>query len=539
MFMKKENIQFIIDDSIDQVIAEHRDELASDYVKHIEKSFPELHGDLVKLAKFAILSVRGGYSPTKKLEQLSGLLKMDPDLDPRYSGDTHGVRLYIDHLIDDNKLAGQAKRWYQSTIDQLLKKNYTIPRKKRERKFKKYLKDRQKENIQKIVDQVISENIDFLIETTNYPIRQSFNMAIPDDIMELAKILNNSGHELYVVGGAVRDAILGKTPKDYDIATDAKPDRILTILSQHPEYRTLEIGKSFGIINVITPDGNEYELATFREDIGKGRRPDAVEFTTIENDVKRRDLTINALFYDISKHEIVDYVGGINDLKKGLVRAVGNPVERFDEDRLRILRVIRFAARMGAGLDKATENAIKSNNSLDGVSAERIRDEFIKSIASAKSVIALHALYDSFNLWDQIFPKLKINSWYRDTKNVPVQLALLLRDNDPKTLSKKLNDIKYGTVETRQIVFLNLFQTLSPGNAFALKKLYKSTNLSPEDLLEFASLNGTPIEKMVKAFIKFEPSVNGQEVMDQGFKGAEIGKEIERRETENFTSLLK
>lgn len=207
-------------------------------------------------------------------------------------------------------------------------------------------------SIERLIEEIVLEQLqkssNLLFEEVRMPLR----MDLPADMVKLAKIIHSAGHELYVVGGAVRDALLGKEPKDYDVATDAQPEKILQILARHPEYKTLEIGKSFGIINVITPEGNEYEVATFREDIGKGRRPDAVAFTTIENDVKRRDLTINALFYDIAKGEVVDFVGGIEDIKNGVVRAVGDPTERFDEDRLRILRVIRFAARMGAGMDE-------------------------------------------------------------------------------------------------------------------------------------------------------------------------------------------
>lgn len=541
--MEKKDVQYLIEELVEQALLEHRDELAKDYVNHIKKNYPELHNDLVKLAKFSVASVRGGHPPTEKVQQLSALLKADPDLDPRTSADTHGVRLYIDYLIDDNKLAGQSKRWYQSTLDQMLKKYYTIPRKKRERKFKKYLqkkqseksKSTQTESLRRLIDEIITENFNFLSES----VRKPFNMVIPDDIKRLSQIFTKAGHELYVVGGAVRDAVLGKRPKDYDVATDANPDRILEILSQFPEIKTVETGKAFGVINIITPKGNEYEIATFRKDIGKGRRPDAVEFTTIENDVKRRDLTINALFYDINSQEIVDLVGGLEDLKKGVVRAVGDPSERFDEDRLRILRAIRFAARMGSGLEETTEKAILANNSLQGVSPERIRDEFLKSIISAKSVRALYALYDTFDLWKQILPGLSINKWYHETKNIPVQLALLTRDNSSKLLSKKLNELKYSAVETRDIVFLNMFQELSPENAYTLKKLWKPTKLSPADLEEFAKLNGSPDMKLVKAFIQYEPSVSGQELMDQGFKGREIGQELERRETELFIKLIK
>lgn len=111
-------------------------------------------------------------------------------------------------------------------------------------------------------------------------VRKPFKMTLPPDMVKLAQIIHGAGHELYVVGGAVRDALLGKKPKDYDVATDATPEKILQILSQHPEYKTLEIGKSFGIINVITPEGNEYELATFREEtyVGGESKEDFAKF---------------------------------------------------------------------------------------------------------------------------------------------------------------------------------------------------------------------------------------------------------------------
>lgn len=397
----------------------------------------------------------------------------------------------------------------------------------------------QKHNLNRLIESIVEQTILSSHKgLLNEEVRQPFKMKLPPDMIRLAQIIHGAGHELYVVGGAVRDALLGKEPKDYDVATDAKPEKILQILSQHPEYKTLEIGKSFGIINVITPEGNEYEVATFREDIGKGRRPDAVAFTTIENDVKRRDLTINALFYDIAKGEVVDFVGGLEDIKNGVVRAVGNPTERFDEDRLRILRVIRFAARMGAGMDEGTENAILQDNSLTGVSAERIRDEFLKSINSAKSVKALYALYDTFDLWSQIFPELKINSWYHDTKNIPVQLALLLRDSDPQVLTKKLNNLKYSVNEIRQTAFLVMLQNLQPETAYQLKKLFFTSGLAESDLEEFAKLSGKPDIKLLKAFNKYQPSVKGEELMNLGFKGRELGQELQRRETEIFKSLL-
>ena len=205
-------------------------------------------------------------------------------------------------------------------------------------------------------------------------------LNIPSDIKKLYKLFKKNGKQLYVVGGAVRDAILGKSPKDFDLTTDAKPDEVLKI-AQQGGFKTIEVGKSFGVVVV-----GGHEIATFRKDIGKGRRPDAVDFTDIRGDVMRRDLTINALFYDMGRSEIVDLVGGIKDLKKKQVRAVGEPSQRFDEDPLRKLRAVRFAGSVGGKMHKDTWNALVKNPSLSGISGERVRDEFIKGIKKAVSV---------------------------------------------------------------------------------------------------------------------------------------------------------
>lgn len=535
--MRSKKLKTLVEEIVHDVLNEDRQDIADDYVASMKKRHPELHDELVKQAEFAIQSVRNGYLPSDKIISINNMLNLEDDLDPRDSGDTHGVRLYIDHMVnqedpeDGGEFSGKVKRWYQQTLDALLKKVYS------ESTIKEYndaTKSAVVELVQKTLMGTISENPFTLKEE----VRQPFVMKLPSDLMRLADIFTLNNFELYVVGGAVRDALLGKDPKDYDVATNAKPDQVLAMLARHPQYKTLEVGKSFGVINVITPDGEEYEVATFRSDIGKGRRPDAVEFTTIEQDVKRRDLTINALFYDIAKQEVVDYVGGIEDLRRGLVRAVGSASERFDEDRLRILRAIRFAARMGAGLDNETEEAILKDNSLQGVSPERIRDEFLKSVKSAKSVQALMRLYDGFNLWKQVLPGLRINNWYQETKNVPVLLALLLRDNNPKSLGKKLNQLKYNVIETRQIVFLVMLQNLNPENAYQLKKLWKATRLPDEALEEFARLGNQPKMQLVKAFNKYQPSVSGKDLLAQGLKGRELGQELERLETEEFKKLM-
>lgn len=382
------------------------------------------------------------------------------------------------------------------------------------------------EAVQHLVHKVLSEEV-----------RKKMDISLPSDLLAISDMFKKSGKQFFLVGGAVRDAIMGKDPKDLDIATDAQPDDVVSILNQNPNFKILEVGKAFGVVKVITPEGNEYEIATFRRDIGKGRRPDAVEFSTMDQDAARRDLTMNALYYDIERGEIVDHVGGLEDIEKGVVRTVGYPHERFEEDRLRILRAIRFAARMGNGLDPSTAQAIKDNNSLVGVSGERIRDEFIKGIKSAKSVPMFYHMISEFDLWPQIFPGLNVSRDFKDTKNVPVALGILLRNNDWKLLSSKLNALKYPSDEVSQITFFSMFKGLAVQNAVKLKKLFKNSRLGNEDLLEFSKLIGVPEARLVAAFIRYEPSITGTELQAQGLSGKELGQEMERRETEIFRSL--
>jgi len=373
--------------------------------------------------------------------------------------------------------------------------------------------------------------------------RIKFDLPIPQDIQQIKDVFKKNGFKLYVVGGAVRDAILGKTPKDYDLATDAVPDKVEEIMAK-AGFRTLPTGKAFGVINVFTDQG-EYEIATFREDLSGGRRPDAVSFTDIEGDVKRRDLTINALFYDIDTHEIVDLVGGVQDIKNGVVRTVGAPEDRFGEDRLRIMRAIRFAGRFGNELDPATDAALKKDASLEGISGERIRDEFIKGIKSAKSQKHFLEMLDKYNLFDWIFKGLNVNkdfiarlgSYNHD--DYIVLLATLLKNNNLDVLKKKLNELKYTAEEVKAITFLIAMLKLDVDTAVTLKKAEQHAGVSQDQIRDFCGKENVP-SQLLDAFEQFRLTVSGPEVMDKmGLKpGPELGKAIQKIETDNFKKLL-
>lgn len=369
--------------------------------------------------------------------------------------------------------------------------------------------------------------------------RIKFNLPVPKDILMIKNVMVKNGHKLYLVGGSVRDAILGKTPKDYDLATDAVPDVVIGLLKGKPFVKNiLETGKAFGVVNVIT-DSDEYEIATFRNDLGSGRRPDSVEFTSIDQDVKRRDLTINALFYDIDAGEIVDLVGGVDDLKKGIVRTVGKPEDRFGEDRLRVMRAVRFAARFGSNLDRDTDMALRNDSSLDGISGERIRDEFLKSIKSAKSVVHLFKMYRQYDLLKWIFGTLHVDmAGVLEERDPIVLIANLLKKNNPDIVNKELNELKYTWVEVSKIVFLLRMLNFKPELVLRYKKSEIVSKIEPNELISFAKINGLDM-KMINAFIQFKLTVTGDEMMAKGMKpGPEMGRAIEQAEFERFKKYL-
>lgn len=385
-----------------------------------------------------------------------------------------------------------------------------------------------KSNIRKILRE------DFIRED-----RIKLNVPVPEDIKQIKDVFVKNGHKLFIVGGAVRDALLGKTPKDYDLATDAVPDKVEEIMNK-AGFKTLPTGKAFGVINVFT-DSDEYEIATFRKDIGSGRRPDSVEFTNIETDVKRRDLTINALFYDIDTGEVVDLVGGVNDLKRGIVRTVGAPADRFGEDRLRILRAIRFAGRFGSQLEPDVDAALKKDNSLEGVSPERIRDEFIKGIKTAKSTEHFLMLIEKYKLWDGIFPGIKVNKKFIESNDPILVIATLMIGNDSKVISKRLNKLTFSNEENKAITFLVKFSAFNNLNDLVqMKGLFNNSGVNDDQLIEFNRFNNILTQKVVDAFISFKLTVTGDQVKSElGIgDGPEVGLAIKKKEIENFKRLL-
>ena len=204
-------------------------------------------------------------------------------------------------------------------------------------------------------------------------------IELPAEVKKIISVLEDAGYEAYAVGGCVRDSLFGQTPHDWDITTSAEPQAVKSLFN-----RTIDTGLQHGTVTVRM-GGQGFEVTTYRidGDYGDGRHPDSVSFTkSLEEDLKRRDFTINAMAYN-DEAGLVDIFGGQEDLKRGLIRCVGAPEERFQEDALRILRAARFAARFGFEIDPEAKRVMKEKaETLHKVSAERIREEFVKLIVS-------------------------------------------------------------------------------------------------------------------------------------------------------------
>lgn len=369
----------------------------------------------------------------------------------------------------------------------------------------------------------------------------SLHVPVPSQIQSLADVFGRGGFHLYLVGGAVRDCVMGLQPKDYDLATNATPDQVISVLASVDGLRCDLTGRSFGVVRARFGSGgveHEYEIATFRRDVGEGRRPSSVVFTTIDEDVQRRDLTINALFYDLASREVVDLVGGLEDIHHRVIRTVGRPEDRFREDRLRIMRAFRFAGRFGWTLEARTLQAIYADNCLSEVSPERIRDEFVRGIASATSVHRFLSMLDHAGMWQQIFPGLTVSCRSVETRSIPVVLATLLDDNDPAIVARRLNELKYTSQEAAQAAFLVRFRDLDVRSAFRLKKQQISCNVSNDTLFEYCRERGMPDEQLTNAFAEYAFTVSGVDLAEQGFSGVSLGRELERLELLHFQELL-
>ena len=265
--------------------------------------------------------------------------------------------------------------------------------------------------------------------------------------MKVIRRLRRQGCQALLAGGCVRDMLLGRHPKDYDVATNATPE---TVASLFP--RTLSIGAQFGVV-VVLIGSRQIEVATFRSDLSytDGRRPDKIVYTDARSDAERRDFTVNGMFYDPIDEKLIDYVGGSKDLKKRLIRAIGDPVARFNEDHLRMLRALRFACRLNFSIEPTTWRAlIEHASKIKRVSPERIAVELEHILVDPNRARGLQLALES-TLIKQLFPALnpeKLMLGGDVIRHLPprcsfaLALAALLSEFEPKIVAKTCRDLR-------------------------------------------------------------------------------------------------
>jgi len=402
------------------------------------------------------------------------------------------------------------------------------------------------------------------------------DITLPKVVRKINSFFEKGGYKLYLVGGAVRDFIDGKKPKDFDVATDATPKQVIEMFSnmfgikrkKNNEYilkngwRVNLQGEAFAVVVIYIPGEKEgIEIASFNT---RHNGEIVVDGVTLEDDAKRRDLTFNALYYDISDREVIDLVGGVDDLKSKKVKMVGDPSERIQEDPLRIQRIFRFACRYNSVMDEETKQAINENKDLyrtstperpNGVSQERILEEFTKSFRSCPDFTKYLGYINEFKMWDILFPGIGIEefdtSTYKSTNKLSIGLAQILMDESMGIFkSTMVSEWKFSKDLTQEVsLFVEMTRLESPKKAVNLKMRKERFSISDKIVKEFVTLMG--IDKpIIKKFMKFDPTVDSEQIMDENGidhvdgkiknpreDGKKLGMAISNKRISNFNSL--
>jgi poly(A) polymerase len=367
----------------------------------------------------------------------------------------------------------------------------------------------------------------------------------PDSAIEIIRQLRQKGHEAYLVGGCVRDMVMKIEPSDYDIATSAPPAEIMRIFPH-----TEPIGAQFGVVLVIHR-GHPFEVATFRSDDAyvDGRRPTSVSFTNAQTDVLRRDFTINGLLYDPIEDRVIDYVSGQADIRDHIVRAIGDPQKRFSEDKLRLLRAIRFGARLGYSIEPETWAAVcRMAPEIRRVSAERIREELSRILTEGNGAFGFRLLHES-NMLIQILPAVTWNTHLgRCLEFVPrgaamdFAFAVLLHDVSPGQIRDIVEDLRMSASEGQHVMSLvqglPRFRSLPSEPDHIVKRFLRQPRF--EDYLELARICARAGDGDLRGYdfaaqkgkqwsaedISPAPLVSGDDLISMGFTPGPLFKEI-------------
>ncbi|MBR5341277.1 MAG: CCA tRNA nucleotidyltransferase [Erysipelotrichaceae bacterium] len=344
-------------------------------------------------------------------------------------------------------------------------------------------------------------------------------MKLNKQVKTVLSLLNENGYEAYLVGGAVRNILLKRKIEDYDVTTDADPNAIRMLFNN---YRTYDIGKKHGTITVLI-DSEKIEITPFRREdkYSDHRHPDKVEFTgNLKDDLKRRDFTINAMCLD-RNGDLVDYFGGLEDLNNKLIRCIGDPNTRFNEDALRILRAIRFKVKLGFEIEKETDKAVfECKDLLKYISAERKKEELLKILNTKDGFKAINDYLEVFNTF---MPFKKCERKINNFTSSLYALAYLLRDCECD-----LKELKYSKEE------INLIKALIHASDIDINDDYQFisclSSIYQKQLLEYLEqLHHRDLKDRYKKLKRYmvmlnDLKISGEEIESYGYKAKQIGK---------------
>jgi len=360
--------------------------------------------------------------------------------------------------------------------------------------------------------------------------------AIPDEVLEIARTLEAAGFEAWCVGGALRDALLDHPHTDFDFATSATPSQVMSLFRH-----TAPVGEKYGTVGVLDRRRVLHEVTTFRRDVATDGRHAVVAYgVSLDDDLARRDFTINAIAYHPLRHEWRDPFDGRADLERRTIRAVGDPAQRFREDYLRILRCLRFAARFGFSVDPATwAAAVEAAPGLTQLSAERVRDEWFKSLRTARSVPELVDLWRRVGAAERWIPELQAIDAERLARagtmpverRDPVLLSAMLLDDAAPVLRR----LRASNADIERAAALARGPAAPPGHdARAVRRWLAAVGPAADDLLELHALrHGAPapwtdqvaaVRERRDPLTRADLAVDGRDLQALGLSGPRLGQ---------------
>lgn len=351
--------------------------------------------------------------------------------------------------------------------------------------------------------------------------------------------------KLFIVGGAVRDYLLGHTPHNYNLATDAHPEEVVRIcMHSRPPIQVVKHNQKSGVVRVAV-DGEQYDIETMRLPTATNPEGEITFTADPKDDSVRRDVTVNALYYEPSSKKIYDYAGGLRHLKDGTIKFIGNAEDKLKEDGMRKYRYARMLNKVpGAKPDAETKEAIgKHVDSSEDLPPDKIRDEFWRGMEDLHSdPVKYLQTYQDLGLLKTVFPKLELTMDFPDCKTCksrPIVLASLLKNNKPEKLVSRLRELKYNDREIKDAVFLINLLLFKPEYVYDFKKEMLTTNLTKRQILDWAKINHLDMD-MIEKLVGHKFTVNPSDIMSkEGLSGDNLKNKVRRMEMQAFMKSMR